>query len=54
LTGELWVLLRCAEIRDRTADLYAGAGIVKGSNPLSEWQETEHKLAAMLTALQFA
>jgi isochorismate synthase len=54
LTGELWVLLRCAEIRDRAADLYAGAGIVAGSDPMMEWRETEHKLAAMLTALQFA
>ena len=54
LTGELWVLLRCARILDRTADLYAGAGIVAGSDPASEWRETEHKLAAMSTALQFA
>lgn len=54
LTGELWVLLRCARIDDRIADLYAGAGIVAGSDPSSEWQETEHKLAAMATALQFA
>jgi isochorismate synthase EntC len=54
LTGELWVLLRCAEIHESTADLYAGAGIVAGSDPDSEWQETEHKLAAMSTALQFA
>lgn len=54
LTGELWVLLRCARILDRTADLYAGAGLVSGSDPESEWQETEHKLAAMSTALQFA
>jgi menaquinone-specific isochorismate synthase len=54
LTGELWVLLRCAELRERTADLYAGAGIVEGSDPSMEWRETEHKLAAMLTALQFA
>jgi isochorismate synthase len=54
LTGELWVLLRCAEVVDRRADLYAGAGIVAGSDPAVEWRETEDKLAAMLTALQFA
>ncbi|AFL75033.1 isochorismate synthase family protein [Thiocystis violascens DSM 198] len=54
LTGELWVLLRCARISERIADLYAGAGIVAGSDPMSEWEETEHKLAAMSTALQFA
>ncbi len=54
LSGELWVLLRCAEIDGDTALLHAGAGIVAGSDPESEWGETEHKLAAMLTALQFA
>lgn len=54
LTGELWVLLRCARIQDQVAELYAGAGIVAGSDPESEWQETEHKLAAMSMALQFA
>jgi len=54
LTGELWVLLRCAEINGATADLFAGAGIVAGSDPLCEWQETEDKLAAMLTALELA
>jgi isochorismate synthase len=54
LSGELWVLLRCAEIDGDTALLHAGAGIVAGSDPESEWAETEHKLAAMLTALQFA
>jgi isochorismate synthase len=54
LSGELWVLLRCAELDGDTAYLYAGAGIVAGSDPLAEWRETEDKLAAMLTALQFA
>jgi len=54
LQGELWVLLRCAEIDGDTAILHAGAGIVAGSDPSAEWDETEHKLAAMLTALQFA
>jgi len=54
LSGELWVLLRCADIRERTADLYAGAGIVEGSDPALEWREVEHKLCAMLTALRRA
>jgi isochorismate synthase len=54
LSGELWVLLRCAEIDGDTALLHAGAGIVSGSDPANEWGETEDKLAAMLTALQFA
>lgn len=52
--GELWVLLRCARVGGAQADLYAGAGIVAGSCPHSEWDETEAKLAAMLSALQYA
>jgi len=54
LSGELWVLLRCAEVAGNEARLYAGAGIVAGSSPLSEWRETGHKLSAMATALRFA
>lgn len=54
LNGELWVLLRCARIRDNRAELYAGAGVVAGSDPALEWEETEAKLGAMLTALQYA
>lgn len=54
LSGELWVLLRCAELAGSEARLYAGAGIVAGSNPLNEWRETGHKLSAMATALRFA
>jgi menaquinone-specific isochorismate synthase len=54
LSGELWVLLRCARICGQRAELYAGAGIVAGSDPGTEWEETEAKLRAMLTALQYA
>ncbi len=54
LSGELWVLLRCAEVTGEEAQLYAGAGIVAGSDPLAEWRETAHKLSAMATALRFA
>lgn len=54
LSGALWVLLRCAEVAGNEARLYAGAGIVAGSSPLSEWRETGHKLSAMATALRFA
>ncbi|MBK5969915.1 hypothetical protein CCR91_14365 [Thiorhodovibrio winogradskyi] len=53
-SSELWVLLRCARICGKQAELYAGAGIVAGSDPDEEWEETEAKLAAMLTALRFA
>jgi menaquinone-specific isochorismate synthase len=54
LTGELWVLLRCARVCANRAELYAGGGIVAGSDAVSEWDETEAKLKAMLTALQYA
>jgi menaquinone-specific isochorismate synthase len=54
LEGELWVLLRCAELAGDRARLYAGAGIVAGSKAQAEWRETAHKLAAVATALRFA
>ncbi|WP_462322669.1 isochorismate synthase [Halochromatium sp.] len=54
LSGELWVLLRCARLCGHHAELYAGAGIVQGSDPATEWDETEAKLRAMLSALQYA
>ncbi|MEA3641133.1 MAG: isochorismate synthase [Lamprobacter sp.] len=54
LSGELWVLLRCARVCGHRAELYAGAGIVKGSDPATEWDETEAKLRAILSALQYA
>ncbi|UJA20041.1 isochorismate synthase [Thermoleophilia bacterium SCSIO 60948] len=46
--GEFCVGLRSALLRDRTAHLYAGAGIVAGSDPQLELAETELKLEAML------
>ncbi|MFZ4515282.1 MAG: isochorismate synthase [Acidimicrobiia bacterium] len=49
--GAFAVALRCAEIRGTTARLIAGAGIVAGSEPESEWAETQAKLEPMLRAL---
>lgn len=49
--GDVWVALRCATLRDRQASLYAGAGIVAGSDPEQELRETGWKLQAMLEAL---
>lgn len=51
--GELVVVLRCGVINDRTVDLYAGAGIVAGSEPERELAETDWKLMTMRGALQF-
>lgn len=49
--GEWALALRCAEIDGRHARLFAGAGIVAGSDPAAEDLETEAKFGAMLTAL---
>ncbi|MBI2169836.1 MAG: isochorismate synthase [Actinobacteria bacterium] len=49
--GEWAVALRCAEVLGNSARLFAGAGIVAGSDPESEWAETQSKLEAMLVAL---
>ena len=49
--GELAVALRSGVIRGRTAQLYAGGGIVAGSDPDAELAETRLKLRTMLAAL---
>jgi isochorismate synthase len=46
--GEFCVALRSALLRDRTAHLLAGAGIVADSQPDAELAETELKLSALL------
>jgi salicylate biosynthesis isochorismate synthase/menaquinone-specific isochorismate synthase len=46
--GEFCVALRSALLRDRTAHLYAGAGIVADSDAAAELAETEIKLEALL------
>jgi len=49
--GEFCVALRCALLHGRHARLYAGAGIVRDSDPASELAETEVKLQALLPVL---
>lgn len=49
--GEWHVAIRCAEIEAARVRLYAGAGIVTGSDPLQETRETAAKFAVMLKAL---
>jgi salicylate biosynthesis isochorismate synthase len=49
--GEFCVALRCALVRGRLATLYAGGGIVLGSDPVAELAETEVKLGALLPVL---
>ena len=48
---ELAVAIRSSLITGRTLSLFAGAGIVKGSDPDSEWQELENKIAPAINAL---
>jgi isochorismate synthase len=49
--GEFCVALRSALLRDREAHLYAGVGVVAGSDPATELAETEIKLGALLPLL---
>ena len=51
--GEWAIALRCAELRGDHATLYAGAGIVAGSRPDAEVDETERKFRAFLDALRW-
>lgn len=49
--GEFAVALRCGLIRQNRAYLYAGAGIVRDSDPIMEFAETNIKQKALLRAL---
>jgi len=49
--GSWYVTLRCAELQANEACLYAGVGIVSGSDPSSEAAETCAKLQTMLRAM---
>ncbi|MFC4004171.1 isochorismate synthase [Prauserella oleivorans] len=49
--GEWVVTIRCAEVCDRTVRLFAGAGIVEGSDPAAELAETSAKFRTLLRAL---
>ncbi len=46
--GEVAVALRCALLRGEEALVYAGAGIVAGSDPEAEAAETELKMGPLL------
>ncbi|ANT63220.1 isochorismate synthase (plasmid) [Salipiger sp. CCB-MM3] len=52
--GAWHVAIRCAELQGTHARLYAGAGIVPGSDPDSETRETGAKFGAMLSAFGLA
>ncbi|PKH07485.1 isochorismate synthase MenF [Moritella sp. Urea-trap-13] len=50
--SEFCVAIRSARVLGRELQLFAGAGIVPGSDPESEWQELERKTATLLTLLE--
>ncbi len=51
--GRWFVSIRCAEVSEHQTRLYAGAGIVAGSDPELESQETATKFRTLLDALRF-
>lgn len=51
--GEFAIALRCALLEGEHATLYAGAGIVAGSDPRGEIDETDRKFRAFLDALRW-
>ena len=52
--GEWGIALRCAQLSGRRARLFAGCGIVAGSDPAAELAETESKFRPMRMALEQA
>lgn len=49
--SEFCVALRSAKVTGEVARLYAGAGIVRGSDPEQEWQEITQKAAGLRSLL---
>lgn len=50
--AEVAVALRCATLRGHWVQLFAGAGIVDGSDADAEWQETADKMNVLMDALE--
>jgi menaquinone-specific isochorismate synthase len=50
--GEWGIALRCAEVEGRRARLFAGCGIVAGSDPAAELAEAQAKFRPMQSALE--
>ncbi|MFM7486043.1 MAG: chorismate-binding protein, partial [Cytophagales bacterium] len=45
--SQLYVNLRCLQLFEKTARLYAGAGVTSGSDPEKEFLETEMKMKGL-------
>jgi menaquinone-specific isochorismate synthase len=52
--GEFSVGIRSARVQGRSARVYAGAGILNGSDPELEYQETSLKMQALLASIRGA
>ncbi|NND52432.1 MAG: isochorismate synthase [Flavobacteriaceae bacterium] len=52
-TTDLYVNLRCMQIRDNQARLFVGGGITIASDPELEWEETVHKAKTMKSVIAF-
>jgi menaquinone-specific isochorismate synthase len=50
-TSEFSVAIRSALVRPHAVTLFAGAGIVAGSEPAAEWAELDNKIANVLSLL---
>jgi menaquinone-specific isochorismate synthase len=50
--GELGIALRCGQVTDKTIRIFAGCGIVSGSDPEKELHESNAKFAPMRSALE--
>ena len=51
LKSDLFVNLRCMQIKDNQAHLYMGCGITKDSIPEKEWKESVNKSMTMKRVL---
>lgn len=47
-SADIAVAIRSCLMQKNTMHLFAAAGIVKGSDPMQEWEEIEHKLSQFL------
>ncbi|MEO9885446.1 MAG: isochorismate synthase [Balneola sp.] len=52
--GEFVVAIRSGLIKKDEVNFFAGCGIVEGSDPSKEWEETNLKFIPMLSALEYA
>ncbi|MCL6460875.1 MAG: chorismate-binding protein, partial [Flavobacterium micromati] len=51
VSSDLFVNLRCMQIKDLQAHLYMGCGITKDSDPKNEWEESVNKSMTMKKVL---